>query len=121
MESGIRSTDLGTAGVDAIHKDKISPEGVLTYQEEEARHAFQEGKAVFMRNWPYAWNLLQEEKSPVRGKVGIIPMVHGPSGKSAATSEATKFSLLPTPITTGQPARASTIVSGESCESTASA
>jgi multiple sugar transport system substrate-binding protein len=82
-----------TAWVDAIHKDKISPEGVLTYQEEEARHAFQEGKAVFMRNWPYAWNLLQEEKSPVRGKVGIIPMVHGPSGKSAATLGGWGFAL----------------------------
>ena len=43
------------------------------------------------------------------------------TGSSAETSEATKFSLLPMPITTGQPARASTIVSGESCDSTASA
>ena len=69
---------------DAVRKDKISPEGVLTYQEEEARHMFQEGKAVFMRNWPYAWGLLQAEDSPVRGKVGIVPMVHG-KGPSAAT------------------------------------
>jgi multiple sugar transport system substrate-binding protein len=71
--------------VDAVHKDKISPEGVLTFQEEEARHAFQEGNAVFMRNWPYAWNLVQEKSSPVAGKVGIIPMVHGSGGRSAAT------------------------------------
>lgn len=71
--------------VDAVHKHKISPEGVLTYQEEEARHAFQEGKAVFMRNWPYAWNLMQDEKSPVRGKVGIIPMPGGSGKKPAAT------------------------------------
>ena len=71
--------------VDAVHKDKIAPEGVLTLQEEEARHMFQEGKAVFMRNWPYAWNLLQGDKSPVKGKVGILPMVHGKLGKSAAT------------------------------------
>lgn len=71
--------------VDAVHKHKIAPEGVLTYQEEEARHAFQEGKAVFMRNWPYAWNLMQDEKSPVRGKVGIIPVPAGAGKKAAAT------------------------------------
>ncbi len=71
--------------VNSIHADKFAPESVLTYQEEEARHAFQEGKAVFMRNWPYAWNLLQDEKSPVRGKVGMIPMVHGRGGAHAAT------------------------------------
>ncbi len=71
--------------VDAVHKDGISPKGVLTYQEEEARHMFQEGKAVFMRNWPYAWNLVQADSSPVRRKVGIIPMVHGRGGSSAAT------------------------------------
>jgi len=74
-----------TALVNAIHVDGIAPESVLTYQEEEARHAFQEGRAVFMRNWPYAWNLMQKEGSPVRGKVGIVPMVAGPGGASAAT------------------------------------
>ncbi|MBI3296559.1 MAG: ABC transporter substrate-binding protein [Elusimicrobia bacterium] len=71
--------------VDAVRKDGFAPEGVLTFQEEEARHMFQEGKAVFMRNWPYAWNLLQAEGSPVKGKVGILPMVHGPGKASAAT------------------------------------
>ena len=70
--------------VDAVHADKISPPGVLTFQEEEARQMFQEGKAVFMRNWPYAWNLLQGEKSSVKGKVGIVPMVRG-KGRNAAT------------------------------------
>ena len=71
--------------VDAIHADKIAPKGVLTFQEEEARHMFQEGKAVFMRNWPYAWNLLEGSQSPVKDKVAIMPMVHGKGGKSAAT------------------------------------
>lgn len=71
--------------VDSVRVDKIAPEGVLTFQEEEARHMFQEGKAVFMRNWPYAWNLLQGDASPVKGKVGIIPMVHGAGRASAAT------------------------------------
>jgi multiple sugar transport system substrate-binding protein len=71
--------------VDAVRKDGVAPMGVLTFQEEEARHMFQEGRAVFMRNWPYAWNLAQQEGSPVKGKVGILPMVHGDGGTSAAT------------------------------------
>ncbi|MFC1521724.1 ABC transporter substrate-binding protein [Elusimicrobiota bacterium] len=70
---------------DALHKHKISPPGVSTYEEEEARLLFQEGRAVFMRNWPYAWVLAQGKDSPIKGKVGIIPMVHGKNGKSAGT------------------------------------
>ena len=74
-----------TALVDGIYSDKIIPQSVLTYQEEETRNVFQEGRAVFMRNWPYAWNLMQKEGSPVRGKIGIVSMVSGPGGRSAAT------------------------------------
>lgn len=70
--------------VDGIYGRGFIPRAVLTYQEEEARNVFQEGRAVFMRNWPYAWNLMQKEGSPVRGKVGIVPMVAGPGGRSAA-------------------------------------
>ncbi len=62
---------------DMIRRHRIVPEAVLTYQEEEARHAFQAGRAVFMRNWTYAWNLLQAPDSPVRGKVGVLPIPRG--------------------------------------------
>ncbi len=64
---------------DLIHTHKITPEGVITYEEEETRHIFQEGKAVFCRNWPYMWKLAQEEKSPVRGKIGmsVLPSKEG--------------------------------------------
>lgn len=61
----------------------IAPKAVLTFQEEEARHAFQEGRAVFMRNWPYCYNLMNGDKSPVKGKFGVVPMPHGPGGTSA--------------------------------------
>jgi multiple sugar transport system substrate-binding protein len=63
----------------------VAPEGVTTYQEEESRHLFHEGRALFMRNWPYAWILAQKEESKIRGRIGIVPMVHAPGQKSAAT------------------------------------
>lgn len=64
----------------------IAPQGVLNYDEEAARGVFQTGNAVFMRNWPYAWTLAQGEDSPVRGKVGVMPLPSGgPEGKPSGT------------------------------------
>jgi len=63
----------------------ISPQGVLSYDEEAARGAFQSGKAVFMRNWPYAWALLNAPDSPVKDKVGVaaLPAGEGDGAKHA--------------------------------------
>lgn len=60
----------------------IAPVGVLNYEEEEARGVFQNANALFMRNWPYAWALLQKDDSLVKGKVGIAKL---PGQPSAAT------------------------------------
>lgn len=63
----------------------ISPRGVLNYDEEAARGVFQSGRAVFMRNWPYAWSLAQGGDSPVRGKVGVVALPAGsPDGHRSA-------------------------------------
>ncbi len=70
---------------DLVNKYKIAPPGVTTYQEEETRHSFQDGHAIFMRNWPYAWTLAQKENLPIHGKIGIIPQVHDIGSKSAST------------------------------------
>lgn len=56
---------------------QISPRGVLNYGEEEARGSFQAGYAVFMRNWPYAWALLNDEKSLIAGKVEVTRLPKG--------------------------------------------
>ncbi len=66
-------------------QDPISPPGVTAYKEDESRRLFQDGRAVFLRNWPYVWRLAQAPGSPVAGKVGVVPMVHTPGGESAGT------------------------------------
>lgn len=64
----------------------IAPAGVLNYGEEDARGVFQNGNALFMRNWPYAWSLGQAGDSPIKGKIGVAPLPKGSaSGKNAAT------------------------------------
>jgi multiple sugar transport system substrate-binding protein len=62
-----------------------SPPSVTSASEEEARRMFQDGRAVFMRNWPYAWAEAQKEGSPVRGRVGLAPLptLHGEAGPGA--------------------------------------
>jgi trehalose/maltose transport system substrate-binding protein len=65
----------------------ISPQGVLSYEEEEARGVFQSGNAVFMRNWPYAYKNAQEEKSPIKDKVGLAPLPKG-AGANARSAAA---------------------------------
>jgi len=64
---------------------QISPALVTTATEEPAREIFGRGKAVFMRNWPYAWRLFEREGSPVRGKVGVAVLPHAAGQASAAT------------------------------------
>lgn len=64
----------------------ISPDGVLAYQEEEARGVWQTGNAVFMRNWPYAYTLGNGGDSAVKGLFGVTTL---PVGKDGDTSAAT--------------------------------
>lgn len=78
------------AAIDAIAflkntiEEGVSPPGVTTYQEEEARRLFQSGESVFMRNWPYVWQLANADDSPVQGKIAIKPMIHAPGLSSGA-------------------------------------
>ena len=65
----------------------IAPGGVLNYDEEAARGVWQNGKAAFMRNWPYAWSLGQAPDSPIKGKIGVaaLPAGSGAGAKKSAT------------------------------------
>jgi len=70
---------------DAIHEHRSVPAEVLSWQEEHARFAFQNGSARFMRNWPYAVPLLSDPRqSKVAGRFAVSPMPPGPGGTSTA-------------------------------------
>ena len=62
----------------------ISPPGVTTYMEEDTRRIFQAGDAAFLRSWPYVWPLANADNSPVKGKVGIIPLM-GSAGQAGGS------------------------------------
>ena len=63
----------------------ISPRNVVSFAEEEARSIFQNGNAVYMRNWSYVWNLGQKADSKIKGKIGVAALPKGEGGKSVST------------------------------------
>ncbi|WP_030624140.1 ABC transporter substrate-binding protein [Streptomyces sclerotialus] len=71
--------------VDAV-RDGTAPKESLTYQEEDARQAFQAGKIIFERQWPYMYPLVAKEdgSSEVAGKFGVAPLpgLNGPGASS---------------------------------------
>ena len=74
----------------------ISPEGVTTYDEEDARGVWQAGNAAFMRNWSYAHSLGQNA-DPETGERPVI---------------ADKFEHARLPIGDGEDARNASTVGG---------
>jgi multiple sugar transport system substrate-binding protein len=68
-----------------LYGSGIVPTAVLTWHEEETRFAFQNGEAAFMRNWPYAYGLMQDSaESRVAGRFAVAPMPAAASGTSTA-------------------------------------
>lgn len=61
------------------------PKEESTFQEEQGRIAFEQGKFLFMRNWPYCYSLASTEgSSKVKGKFAVAPLpgVNGPGASS---------------------------------------
>ncbi|HEX6074479.1 MAG TPA: ABC transporter substrate-binding protein [Micromonosporaceae bacterium] len=67
-------------------KDGTIPREAITYKEEEGRRAFQAGKLVFHRQWPYQYALanMKDGSSKVAGKFDVAPLP-GVSGPGSST------------------------------------
>lgn len=82
------NTDQAKAGLENLAKayaDGNIPKEGITFQEEQSRQAFQDGKLLFLRNWPYVYNLATTEgSSKVKDKLGIAP-IPGKDGPGASS------------------------------------
>ncbi len=75
------------------------PNQAITYQEEQGRQSFEDGKLLFLRNWPYVYSLANtDDSSKVKGKFAVSPLpgVDGPGastlgGHSGAISAFSKY------------------------------
>lgn len=89
---GTRSTlaePESLAAVQFVRDRVIGPltsRAALTYQEPESLSVFLQGHAVFHRNWPYAWELANNQtRSTIAGKVGVASLPGFAGGQHAAT------------------------------------
>ncbi|MGH7872005.1 MAG: ABC transporter substrate-binding protein, partial [Candidatus Binatia bacterium] len=64
---------------------EISGRGVLAYEEPESLALFTQGRAIFHRNWPYAWAIANDPAgSKIAGRVGMSPLPGFAVGTGAA-------------------------------------
>jgi multiple sugar transport system substrate-binding protein len=90
-EDGTRSTLASPKTIQAVTFvreqmiNQLATPAVLTYQEPESLAIFVQGKAVFHRNWPYAWGFVDDPRySKVVGNVGVGPLPHFPQGRKVS-------------------------------------
>lgn len=91
-DDGTRSTLATPAAIEAVQFvrreiiGKLATRAALTYQEPESLAIFVQGKAVFHRNWPYAWGMANDPSySNIAGRVGVTTLPHFEGGESVAT------------------------------------
>ncbi|MGW3045493.1 ABC transporter substrate-binding protein [Kitasatospora sp. NPDC001159] len=67
-------------------KDGTIPHEALTYHEEDGRRSFQAGQLVFLRQWPYLWDLgnKTDGSSKVAGQFNVAPLpgLNGPGSST---------------------------------------
>ncbi|MBI4346244.1 MAG: ABC transporter substrate-binding protein [Elusimicrobia bacterium] len=68
-----------------LMKSGVTPRSALAADEESARHAFGNGNAVFMRNWPYAYALFSKPGSEIAGRFGVTALPRFDGGESSPT------------------------------------
>ncbi|HSO91245.1 MAG TPA: ABC transporter substrate-binding protein [Arthrobacter sp.] len=82
------NTPEAKAGLENLAKayaDGSIPKEAITFQEEQGRQAFQDGKLLFHRNWPYVYNLAATEGSSQVKDVFGMTALPGKDGPGAST------------------------------------
>jgi multiple sugar transport system substrate-binding protein len=79
--------------VDGVKSGEI-PKAAVTYQEEPGRRAFQDGKLLFHRQWPYQFALANatDGTSKVAGKFDVAPLP-GKDGPGVSTLGGHNFAI----------------------------
>jgi multiple sugar transport system substrate-binding protein len=82
----------------AFVRDRIvgeaAPQGAVNYEEPESLHLFIQGKALFHRNWPYAWAIANDPKrSRVAGKIGVSSVPAFSGHETASTLGGWQFGI----------------------------
>ena len=75
----------GLENLVAAYADGNIPKEGITFKEEEGRLAFESGKLLFLRNWPYVYNLAKKDgSSTVKDTFGMAPLP-GTTGPGASS------------------------------------
>lgn len=73
---------------------KAAPKGAINYEEPESLDLFIQGKAIFHRNWPYAWSVANNpQKSRIAWKVGVGRLPAFGDNYSASTLGGWQFGI----------------------------
>ena len=81
-----KGVDALSHAVDLIYEHQVTPESVPSSSTDQNRKTFQQGNTVFMRNWPYAYALMNEDGSPVKDKFAVAPMPKAEGNSDANNS-----------------------------------
>lgn len=90
------NTDAAVSGVKWLQdgfKSGFIPKEAITWKEEESRTAFQSGKIVFLRNWPYVYNLASKDAA-IKDKFAVAP-IPGLNGPGVSTLGGHSYGISP--------------------------
>ncbi|WP_312908361.1 ABC transporter substrate-binding protein [Natronosalvus caseinilyticus] len=71
--------------VDLIYEYEITPESIPSSGTDGNRQTFQQGNTIFMRNWPYAYALFQDD-TPVTDNFAVTTMPKAEGNEDAPNS-----------------------------------
>jgi len=79
QDDGLRvNTDKGVRAlqhaVDLIHEYEVTPGNIPSSNTDGNRQTFQNGNTLFMRNWPYAVSVMNEDGSSVQDQFDVAPL-----------------------------------------------